>query len=317
VNLNNDRMIDFVSVVPTPRPNFATDPEELTAFMIMSKAVYGTGPKGVDGASVGAPGFNESYYLSNNASAATAVAQKQYATGLAHYLAVGKAAGLQSFAQGTHVYGATANDTITLREGNERAYADAGNDLIIGGPGNDSIDGGAGVDTAKFSGNRATYTITRQSGTFVVSGPDGSDTLTAVERMEFNDRSIAYDLDGTAGFAARVLGAVFGRTTVTNATYAGIGIDLLDGGMSQQALMQLALQKKLGVTTPSNADVVNLLYTNVIGAAPDATNFAYYKSLLDNGSITQAALGVLAANHALNATSINLVGLTQTGLEFI
>jgi hypothetical protein len=316
VNLNGDRMIDFVSVIATPRADSVTDPEELTAYTILSKAVYGTGPKGIDGATVGAPGFNETYYLNTNASAATAVAQAQYATGLAHYLAVGQAAGLKAFAPGTHVYGASGNDTIMLREGNEQAFGDAGNDLITGGAGNDTIDGGAGLDTAKFSGNRAGYTITRQGASMNVGGPDGSDTLMAVERLEFADRSIAYDLDGNAGFTARVLGAVFGKATVGNAQYAGIGIDLLDGGMGQQALMQLALQKKLGAA-PANADVVNLLYTNVIGTTPDATNFAYYKGLLDNGSISQASLGVLAANHALNAASIGLVGLMQTGIEFL
>jgi hypothetical protein len=62
---------------------------------------------------------------------------------------------------------------------------------------------------------------------------------------------------------------------------------------------------------------VKLLYTNVVGSAPDAGALTYYKGLLDNGTYNQGTLGVLAADTALNTTKINLIGLVQTGVEFI
>jgi serralysin len=67
----------------------------------------------------------------------------------------------------------------------------------------------------------------------------------------------------------------------------------------------------------SNTDVVNLLYTNVVGSAPSAETLAYYKDLLDRGSFTQGSLGVLAADTSINTTNINLMGLAMTGVEFV
>ena len=49
-----------------------------------------------------------------------------YATGLEHYLAEGKDAGLKSFAPFTKVHGYSGNDTIVLREGDEIAFGYAG-----------------------------------------------------------------------------------------------------------------------------------------------------------------------------------------------
>ena len=39
--------------------------------------------------------------------------------------------------------------------------------------------------------------------------------------------------------------------------------------------------------------------------------------MLDRGELSVGALTVLAANNDLNATSIGLVGLAQTGLEYL
>lgn len=196
------------------------------------------------------------------------------------------------------------------------ALAVGDDDTLRGGEGDDTLDGGAGLDTALFAGNRAEYLVTKQGDTLHVSGPDGNDTLTSVERLRFDDSSIAFDLDGNAGFTARVIGAVFGKAQVANKQYVGIGLGLLDSGMDQQALMKLALQTRLGASA-TNADVVNLLYTNVVGQPPDAASFNYFKDMLDSGAISQAGLGVVAANHALNAAGIDLVGLAASGIEYL
>ena len=46
----------------------------------------------------------------------------------------------------------------------------------------------------------------------------------SIERIEFSDGGIAYDLDGYAGLVAKLLGAVFGFESVGNAKYVGIGL---------------------------------------------------------------------------------------------
>ena len=83
----------------------------------------GTGPNySTDSAKQGAPGFNEQYYLNENSSAKESVDAGTYETGLEHYLAEGKDAGLKSFAPFTKVHGYSGNDTIILREGDEIAF---------------------------------------------------------------------------------------------------------------------------------------------------------------------------------------------------
>ena len=50
--------------------------------------------------------------------------------------------------------------------------------------------GGSGQDIALYSGLPNQYTITRTGLTITVSGPDGIDTLTSVERLQFSDLSV-------------------------------------------------------------------------------------------------------------------------------
>ena len=201
--------------------------------------------------------------------------------------------------------------------GNDRLNGRAGNDSLIGGLGNDSLDGGTGIDTAVFAGNRAGYSVARAGTDFnVQAGATDSDVLTNVERLQFTNASVAIDLGGNAGVVAKTLGAVFGPASVANGTYFGIGLFFSDGGMGYGALMQLALDARLGAGA-SHSAVVTLLYTNVVGVAPGAADLAYFVGLLDSHSLTPATLGILAADHPLNTDHINLVGLADTGVEFI
>lgn len=224
---------------------------------------------------------------------------------------------LQSDLPGRWIHGANGNNTITLSTGNEEAFGYAGNDTIFGGAGNDMIDGGAGIDTAVYAETRANSQVTKTATGFTVtSSADGTDTLTGIERLSFSDVKVAYDISDNAGTVANILGAVFGAPSINNQGYVGIGLSLLDGGMSYTDLMQLALNARLGVGA-SHVDIVNLLYTNVVGSAPPAGDQAYYVGLLDSHQLSEAALGVLAADTTLNQANIGLVGLANTGIAFV
>jgi serralysin len=67
-------------------------------------------------------------------------------------------------------------------------------DYIVGTGGANVIDGGAGTDTVAFSGNRAAYTISLSGGVTTITGPDGTDSLTNVERLRFADG--LFDISG-------------------------------------------------------------------------------------------------------------------------
>jgi hypothetical protein len=66
----------------------------------------------------------------------------------------------------------------------------------------------------------------------------------------------------------------------------------------------------------TNDQIVSLLWTNVIGTKPTAADKQPFISLLENG-MSAGALAHLAADSSFNITNINLVGLAQTGIEYI
>ena len=89
------------------------------------------------------------------------------------------------------VVGTPNDDVLIGSPRGESLTGLAGVDSLRGNAGNDSIDGGSNVDTALVSGNRSAYTVTQTStGVFSVTGPDGTDTLTNVEYLQFADQKI-------------------------------------------------------------------------------------------------------------------------------
>jgi Ca2+-binding RTX toxin-like protein len=89
---------------------------------------------------------------------------------------------------GAELHGAGGADTLTGKGGGDRLFGEAGNDILRGGAGGDVLDGGADSDTAVFSGQRSAYTITDNlDGTFTVTGLDGTDRLTNIELVKFDD----------------------------------------------------------------------------------------------------------------------------------
>ncbi|MFN4020963.1 MAG: M10 family metallopeptidase C-terminal domain-containing protein, partial [Erythrobacter sp.] len=98
----------------------------------------------------------------------------------------------------SNVGGSIGNMSIARGTIIENALGGTGNDVLIGNDvanrlsglgGNDTIDGGSNVDTAVVRGLRSAYTVTQTAtGVFRVVGPDGTDTLTAIEFLQFDDQ---------------------------------------------------------------------------------------------------------------------------------
>jgi len=128
-----------------------------------------------------------------------------------------------------------------------------------------------------------------------------------------HNKFIAIDLDGNAGTTAKILGAVFDKESVSNKSYVGIGLNFLDAGWTYDNLAGLALG---AAGAKTNEQIVSLLWTNVIGTSPTATDKQPFIALLENG-MSAGALAHLAADTSFNTTNINLVGLAQTGIEYI
>lgn len=196
----------------------------------------------------------------------------------------------------------------------------AANNVVTFSGGNDIVDGNAGLDSVRFGNSSTNMHVFKDSATGywnaeALSNEVGSVELRQVERLVFTDASLALDVGGTenAGITAKILGAVFGKESLSNKAYVGIGLSFMDAGWTYENLAALALNAA-GAT--SNDQIVSLLWKNVIGSTASTADKAPYIAMLANG-MAPGDLAHLAADTSFNTTNINLVGLMQTGLEYI
>ena len=76
----------------------------------------------------------------------------------------------------------------------------------------------------------------------------------STERISFANSNFAFDFKGNAGAAVKVLGAVFGKESVSNKGYVGVALNFLDSNWSFDNLAELALGAAgAGSSTISNA----------------------------------------------------------------
>jgi Ca2+-binding RTX toxin-like protein len=214
--------------------------------------------------------------------------------------------------------GGNGDDSLLGGDGNDYIEGGAGDDFVQGGAGDDAMDGGAGLDTAGFTLGRSAYTLTRTASGFSVSASgssDGTDNLIGVERLKFADLGVALDLDDHAGTVVKILGAIFGAAMAASPVAVGIGLGLIDGGMSEAALMQYALDVRLGEGFTPAAEV-DLLFQNLVGVAPTAEQLSYWTGTVTSGQYTPVALAQMAADLDLNTLNIGLVGLIDSGVTF-
>lgn len=107
---------------------------------------------------------------------------------------------------GDYLNGGVGNDTLNGGNGNDILFGEDGNDtlnggdgddILIGGKGTNIIDGGNGFDTLILSGDVKDYSIIfNNDGTLQQiidlrpDAPDGSNTLTSVEKVQFGEKEI-------------------------------------------------------------------------------------------------------------------------------
>lgn len=226
-----------------------------------------------------------------------------------------------TIAQGTVIENATGsgfNDTIRGNSANNLLRGGGGDDRLEGGGGNDVLDGGSGLDKAVYALDRQSLRVSHVGDHYVVSdatGRSGTDVLASVERIACNNANIALDLDGNAGVAALLLGAVAGVAAVHNKDDMGRMLALLDGGASAVDAAGALCAALVGQPLTSQ-DFVQIVYRNLTGHAASQPELGYYTSLLDQGIYTQATLALAAANMDINIRNVDLVGLSNTGLEY-
>lgn len=220
---------------------------------------------------------------------------------------------------GGFVQGTDRSDLLLDGPANDQIIGGAGDDLYVSFTGHDLVDFGAGLDVAMYFSPRSNFQISGSERTFFikdVQGLEGDDTFFNIERLSFADKNVALDMDGSAGWVARVIGAVWGPARLADATLVGKGLRLMDNGMAREALVQAALDYAFGPVR-ANTMLVKTLYHNVHDVDPVVDVLATYVNGLESGAFSQARLGVMAAEDLHNETHIGLTGLRATGIEYV
>jgi hypothetical protein len=178
-----------------------------------------------------------------------------------------------------------------------------------------------------FSKSKTSYSIQPTATGFWVTdlvGNDGITDVSATARLRFSDISVALDSAGIAGKAYRIYKAAFNRAP----DVAGLGywISVMDGGADlvtvASGFVWSAEFQALYGTNPTNAQIVDKLYQNVLGRQGDPGGIVYWVSVLDNktGTLAQVLAGFSESPEnvgALSASIQNGIAYREPGVTYV
>jgi len=215
----------------------------------------------------------------------------------------------------------TQNITVADRNNSKLMRTWAGSDTFTDTNANSApahIDGGLGLDTSNYNKPSSNYQVKRSAdGSVSVVGNGLSDTLVNVERLQFTDKTVALDINGTAGQAYRIYQAAFNRTPDNGGLKYWIGI--MDSGapltsVSGGFIASAEFQKLYG-TNPTNELFVTKLYDNVLHRTPDTGGYNYWVGLLNSGGIDK--INTLVNFSESNENQTGIIGVIQNGISLL
>jgi len=207
--------------------------------------------------------------------------------------------------------GTPGNDLLIGTPFEDRLSGLAGDDTVVGRESDDVLDGGDGHDVAVFQAPQESHTITLSPDGITVSDrrPDGTgtDTLIDIEALRFSS-----DPAGDPGSGSDLNLTLYdGVLDVTPAqlealTYLYIGLfdrapdafglfywaSQLSEGLSFDAITQAFIDSPEAIAifgaTPTNAEIVEGAYANLLDRASDPDGAAFWTSQLDQELLTPA-----------------------------
>lgn len=181
------------------------------------------------------------------------------------------------------------------------------------------VDGLAGTDTLVI--NIASDKATLKSGLkeFTYIKPDGGMSgiaLDHVERVRFTDKTVALDIDGSAGQAYRLYKAAFDRTP--DKPGLGYWLNQMDNGSTLKAVAEGFVSSNefvaLNGVNPTSTQLATSLYQHVLGRTPDQTGLAYWVDQLDSNLMNRS--DVLIGFSESTENQIAVSGQIQGGIEY-
>lgn len=201
--------------------------------------------------------------------------------------------GFVSYVAGIHG-GFTIAHGVTI----ENAVGGSGNDSFIGNHADNHFDGGAGRDTVIYEQVREHYTVMIGEEDVIVTG-NSQDTLVNIERLAFDDGTLALDTEAAPGQVYRLYEAAFDR----EADPIGLGYWIHameeDGQdflwvaenfvQSQEFTLLYGPAESLDAAT-----YVALLYENALERQADHEGAAYWVEQLEGGMSNASVLAAFA-----------------------
>jgi hypothetical protein len=183
------------------------------------------------------------------------------------------------------------------------------------------VTGTTGIDTYTLNGASTDFTITKAADKITAVSTVATNvtfTLADHERVVFDNKGIAFDATGRAGDVYALLAAALGTADVTNA-YKGIGIHLADAGWTNKELATALLATdtyKTDAGGVSNETFIKHVYKNVFGTDATLAQVNEYTTWMTSSNLSQADVLVAASELSAFETTIGLVGLATTGIEY-
>jgi len=183
------------------------------------------------------------------------------------------------------------------------------------------VTGTTGIDTYITGGASTEFTTTKTVDNVKLASTLVSNmefNLANHERVVFTDKAIAYDATGRAGDVYALLAAALGTADVTKA-YTGIGIYLADAGWTNKQLAEALLATdtyKTDAGGVSNETFIKHVYKNVYGTNASLADVTALTTWMTTNNYSQADVLVTASELAAFETTIGLVGLATTGIEY-
>lgn len=246
--------------------------------------------------------------------------------------------------------GSASGDHIEGTDASEVLNGLSGDDIFHGKAGNDFANGGKGVDVIRYEGMRSEFDVstvrtmneTNQLGKdlpedllkFVdlalfnimngevrtvsdkVAERNGTDTLSDVERIQFTDGSLLFDVIKNDSNSAlyRLYKATFDRSPDQNGFLGWI--DQIKNGseiiqIAKDFMKSDEFVQKFGASTHSDTAFVNLLYRNALGRDGDQVGAKGWVEALQSGQLSRA--DVLLAFATSQEATVKTAGNIDNG----
>ncbi|MFZ9733984.1 MAG: DUF4214 domain-containing protein, partial [Burkholderiaceae bacterium] len=181
----------------------------------------------------------------------------------------------------------TSFDSLTeFMTGNHTVIGGVLADTFVDFSGSHTYQGSEGNDTVVFSGNRSGWSVERLSNDHIkvtsVSGlsifPREVNDLRGIERIQFSDKAIAFDVASVGGEAYRVYKAAFNREP----DQGGLGywIAQMDSGMNMVEMAARFIDsnefREIYGTSPTDEQYLTKVYQNILGRDPEPDGYNWW-----------------------------------------